>query len=219
MSTLSTIAMYDDLRRCEYVLMHGLAEEEFLRFARQQDEYREQWLNAVNEAQRVQRELDAALHKIGDMETKLFHARRLLEMENKSRKEAEFDREQLDKKMAAVQDLLLNERDLRDETRSKIERLNYCPKKRKSVNDHHLEEFGNEINSTGSFLSNLSVTQSEDDFLDVGRPSKGWKKHRPSFPEHSGVYVGGKRSRKSSDGLRKSINNSEKLLKFIKNQF
>lgn len=27
MSTLSTIAMYDDLRRCEYVLMHGLAEE------------------------------------------------------------------------------------------------------------------------------------------------------------------------------------------------
>lgn len=135
-------------------------------------------------------------------------------MENKSRKEAEFDREQLDKKMSAVQDLLLNDRDLRDETRSKIERLNYCPKKRKSaVNDHHLEEFGNEINSTGSFLSNLSVTQSEDDFLDVGRPSKGWKKHRPSYPEHSGVYVGGKRSRKSSDGLRKSINNSKKPFK------
>lgn len=64
-------------------------------------------------------------------------------------------------------------RDLR-ETRSKI----YC-----------LEELRSEINSAGSFLS---VTQSEDHFLDVSGPSKGWKTHRPSYSEHSGVFVGGK---------------------------
>lgn len=40
-------------------------------------------------------------------------------------------------------------------------------------------KYGNEINSTGSFLSDLSVTQSEDDFLDLS--SKPFKKHRPSL--------------------------------------
>lgn len=61
------------------------------------------------------------------------------------------------------------------------------------------DKYGNDINSTGSFLHNLSITRSENDFLDVDKP---FKTHRKSNANNS--YVGVKRSRQSSDGKRKS---------------
>lgn len=68
---------------------------EFLRFARFQEDCRLLWLNAVREAQRLQYELDKNLSSMADLETKLFHARKLLEMENKARREAENERDLL----------------------------------------------------------------------------------------------------------------------------
>lgn len=62
---------------------------EFLRFAQMQEQNRLQWLNMVHEAQRLQRELDASLQNVAGLETKLYHARRLLEAETKCRKEVE----------------------------------------------------------------------------------------------------------------------------------
>lgn len=66
---------------------------EFLKFVQLQDECRLQWLKAVQEAQRLQRELDNALRGMSDLESKLFHARKLLEEENKARRHAEHERE------------------------------------------------------------------------------------------------------------------------------
>lgn len=66
---------------------------EFLKFVQMQDECRLQWLKAVQEAQRLQRELDTALRGMSDLETKLFHARKLLEEEAKVRKHAEHERD------------------------------------------------------------------------------------------------------------------------------
>lgn len=54
-----------------------------------QEQNRIQWLNMVHEAQRLQRELDASLQNVAGLETKLYHARRLLEAESKCRKEVE----------------------------------------------------------------------------------------------------------------------------------
>lgn len=54
-----------------------------------QEQNRLQWLNMVHEAQRLQRELDASLQNVAGLETKLYHARRLLEAETKCRKEVE----------------------------------------------------------------------------------------------------------------------------------
>lgn len=198
MSTLSTIATFDDIRRCIHVLTDGTAEEEFLKVLKLQEAFRLECLSGTREAQRIQKELDASLQNMADLETKLFHARRLLEMESKARREAEHDRDQMEKKIIAVAELLRNERDINEETKDKLAFLNtFHQKKRKSMNTHIEEKFGNDINSTGSFLSDLSLTQSEDDFLDV-RGSKAWQKHRPSLPKNTAPFVGGKRSRLST---------------------
>lgn len=92
---LSILAMFDDLRRWEGVLTDGAAEQEFLRFAQSQDQNRMQWLTAVHEAQRLQRELDASLQNVAGLESKLFHARRLLETSERNRRVAEAARETL----------------------------------------------------------------------------------------------------------------------------
>lgn len=194
--TLSTLATFDDLRRCFSVLSDGISEEEFLKFARLQEEFRLQWLSAVQETQRLQRELDTSLQNMADLESKLFHARRLLEVENKLRKDAEHERDEMEKKIIAVADILQHERDIRNETKDKLAFLSTIPRRpRKSA--ARVSKYGaNDINSTGSFLSDLSITQSEEDFLSN---SKKFKVHRPSMTKNTTSFVGTKRTRKSVD--------------------
>ncbi|KAL9916468.1 rac GTPase-activating protein 1-like [Glossina fuscipes fuscipes] len=195
-NTLSTLAAFDDIRRCVQVLTDGSAEEEFLKILQLQGKFRLECVASVQEPERLQRELDASLQSMTDLETKLFHARRLLEMENKARKEAEHERDQMEQKILAVADLLKYENNLKNETKDKLAFLNNMQKKRKSKNPHLEEMYGNEINSTGSFLSDLSITQSEDDFLDA-HISRGRHKHKPSV-SNAALYVGNKRSRLSA---------------------
>lgn len=203
---LSLLATFDDLRRCDDVLIDGIAEIEFRNFLQYHNEMRVQWANTTQEAQRLQRELDKALQSMADLETKLFHARRLLEMESKARKTAETERDVIDRKMAQVCDFLRNDNDIKDETRNKIAMLNASNRRSRRRSNKYIEEkYGNEINSTGSFLSDLSVTQSEDDFLDGNFTGKHWKKHRPSYDAAVGD-TSGKRSRRSG---RKSLNKSQ----------
>nr|XP_029727344.1 rac GTPase-activating protein 1-like isoform X2 [Aedes albopictus] len=210
---LSIIAQFDELRRCSDVLREGTAEIEFLKFVQLQDECRLQWLKAVQEAQRLQRELDNALRGMSDLESKLFHARKLLEEENKARRHAEHEREAMEKKMVAVCDIVRNERDIKDETKERLAFMNAYSYKRKSTHNRSDKYGNNDINSTGSFLSDLSLTQSEDDFLNskVSRHS-GLRPHRPSNNNASGAfYVGNKRTRLSHDASkRKSINQESK---------
>lgn len=122
-------------------------------------------------------------------------------MENKIRKEAEQERDQIEKKMIAVRDLLRSDNVIREETRDKFAFLDTFARKRKSGTRAHCDE----INSTGSLLSDFSLTQSEDDFLDVKPCTKGWKKHRPSRPSNTGTCVGGRKSRVSCEGKRRSV--------------
>jgi Rac GTPase-activating protein 1 len=91
---------------------------------------------------------------------------------------------------------------MRDETRRQIAALNnYTNRKRKST--HIIKE--DEINSTGSFLSDLSLTQSEDDLLESklsAVPSK-WKKHRPSYNNNNSfLNASGKKTRVSMENRR-----------------
>lgn len=102
--------------------------------------------------------------------------------------------------MSQVCDFLRTDRDINDETRSKLAFLNMSARKRKSKSNKFMEEkYGNDINSTGSFLSDLSVTQSEEDFLEVSKP---FKKHRPSGNGYNGSFVESANARRSA---RKSI--------------
>lgn len=211
---LSLLATFDDLRRCDDVLTDGTAEIEFRNFLQFHHEMRVQWSNTTQEAQRMQRELDKALQTMADLETKLFHARRLLEMESKARKIAESERDIIDRKMGQVCDFLRNDNDIKDETRNKIAMLNASNRRSRRRSSKFVEEkYGNEINSTGSFLSDLSVTQSEDDFLDanLGAANKHWKKHRPSYDAALGETSGKKARRSGRKSLSKSHANSSHL--------
>lgn len=75
---------------------------EFLRFAQAQEQSRLQWLSAVHEAQRLQRELDGSLQNVAGLETKLYHARRLLDAETKCRKEVERERDSIVRKTVVI---------------------------------------------------------------------------------------------------------------------
>lgn len=70
---------------------HALSE--YKRFLQIQERGHEQWQATVAEAQRLQRELDQCIQERGELETKLFHARRLLENESKARRTAETERD------------------------------------------------------------------------------------------------------------------------------
>lgn len=157
-----------------------------------------------------------------DLETKLNHARKLLDIESKARREAEQERELLERRMTAVYDLLKNDREIKDETRNKFEMLNNFQKKRKSAHLLRVEEqLCNEINSTGSFLSDLSLTQSEDDFLDP-HPlhNKSWKKHRSSYNTGAAQQLINKRksreTRRSSTHKLVEIQGNEKIIAHAK---
>lgn len=114
--------------------------------------------------------------------------------------------------MRCVRDLLKNERDIRDETRDKLAFLN-SPRKRRSVmmgtsTDRQTihEETAcddDDINSTGSLLSDMSVTKSEDDFLDCRRSTQ-WRRHRPSMNNNTSLNASGKRLRLSTERQRRS---------------
>lgn len=71
-----------------------LSNVEFRRFLQVMEESRSQWQETIAEAQRLQRELDRlqrkydeCVHERLDFETKLFHARRLLESETKAKRQ------------------------------------------------------------------------------------------------------------------------------------
>lgn len=73
--------------------------------------------------------------------------------------------------------------------------LNMSTRKRKSKSNRYDKKYGNEINSIGSFLSDLSVTQSEEDFLEMSKP---FKKHRPSTTAANASYAEAKQTRRSA---------------------
>lgn len=111
-------------------------------------------------------------------------------------------------KLESLRTLLLNDHTMRDETRKHLQVLSTLTRKKRKSNHHYPEdEPCNDINSTGSFLSDLSLTQSGDDLLDP-KPSSGanqkWKKHRPSLTNNNSGYlnVSGKKSRSSMDKRR-----------------
>ncbi|XP_023165134.2 rac GTPase-activating protein 1 [Drosophila hydei] len=199
--TLSVLASFDDLRRCMQVLNEGTAEEEFLSFLRMFEQYHEKCNGFATQNARLQTELDKSLAKMGDLEGKLYHARRIIDTEIKARRQAEHERDAMESKIMAVADLLRHERNLNNETRDKLAFLNTLhpesTRKRKSLNTLHEDKSYGDINSTGSLLSDLSITHSEDDFLDVRR-SKSWREHRPSLPKNPVPCVGNKRSRLST---------------------
>jgi len=133
-----------------------ISHPEFLRFLRMFEQYHEKCAGYAAETARIQSELDKSLTKMGDLEGKLFHARRIIDMEIKARRQAEHERDAMEGKIMAVADLLRHERNLNNETRDKLAFLHTLPssRKRKSLNAVREDKSYGDINSTGSMIPN-----------------------------------------------------------------
>ncbi|GAB0097339.1 GTPase-activating protein RacGAP84C [Sergentomyia squamirostris] len=207
---LSILALFDDLTRCTSVLTDGAAEEVFLDFLKNYMEIKKSFHQGNEEIRRLQHELDDALTNISDLERKLNNARRLHDQENQMRKKAEGERDDLERKMRICREVLWKDVEGRDEeTRSKLAFLNSPRRGRSFLNEHTIDEEEDDRrrigygNTTGSLLSDMSVTVSEEDFLEHHRekPQKRTKSRRSD----ANVSLGNsKRFRLSSDARNRS---------------
>lgn len=194
-ASLSLLASHDEVVRCTNVLVNGACEEEFLKFAINQEEMRQKWLASIQECQRLHTALEKAHQEAADLDRKLSHARRLLDEEKKRRRTVEEQRNSLERQIAMVRDLLFNDggRNLNDETREKLQFLNNTTLNGRHSNIHikdvHQNEKLNtiaELDSTGSILSDLSCFSKSEDDLDISaiiqqnQKKREWKEHRPS---------------------------------------
>lgn len=112
--------------------------------------------------------------------------------------------------MSTVCDFLHTGQEMNIKVRETLTNLNASLRKRKHNSNRFGEERNcNEINSTCSFLSELSMTQSEDDLLDVTRP---FKKHRPSTNMANVSYVEANQRRRSARRTMEWQSNKNKLI-------
>lgn len=190
---------------------------EFLIFLHQFELIKHDYQRMVEEAQDLQGRLDIQTQNTISIERKLNYARKLLETERKARRDAENEKTQLEMKLDSLRTLLVNDNTMKDETRKHLQVLSTFAKKRKSNHQIDEEEF-NDINSTGSFLSDLSLTQSGDDILDPKPTTSNhqkWKKHRPSLNNSNILNVSAKKTVQMSADKRRSARLS--LLDFGQN--
>lgn len=92
---------------------------------------------------------------------------------------------------------------MNDETRKHLQFLSSYARKRKSNHQFMDDEACDNINTTGSILSDLSLTQSGDDLLDAKPVTQAkWKKHRPSINDSGLLNVSGRKTRASAEKRR-----------------
>lgn len=210
-TSLSLLASHDEVVRCANVLINGACEEEFLKFAINQEEMRQKWLASIQECQRLHTALEKAHQEAADLDRKLSHARRLLDEEKKRRRAVEEQRNSLERQITMVRDLLFNDggRNLNNETREKLQFLNNTTLNGRHSNIHIKDVHQNdklntiaELDSTGSILSDLSCFSKSEDDLDVSamiqqsQKKREWKEHRPS-----GEYTMKKRRSTTQKGV------------------
>ncbi|XP_053609248.1 rac GTPase-activating protein 1-like isoform X1 [Plodia interpunctella] len=170
---LSLVAQFDDINRLNGVLNDGAAEECFLAFAKQMEWVRSQWASAQAEAVRLQTELDEALRKLEKWEAKFTHVRKLLDGEKRERNIVLKKYSELSKLLEMARDLLFNDNraKLNDETLQKLAFLNGTAQQ-----DHNAKLTGvPELNSTGTLLSEMSYSRSEDDLdISIASTRRSW---------------------------------------------
>ncbi|XP_041978774.1 rac GTPase-activating protein 1 [Aricia agestis] len=170
---LSLVAQFDDINRLNKVLNDGAAEECFLAFLKQMEWVRTQWAAAEAEASRLQTELDEALKTLTKWEAKFAHVRKLLDGEKRERNVVMKKYNELSKLLDMARDLLFNDNraKLNDETLQKLAFLNGTAQQ-----DHNAKLCGvPELNSTGTLLSEMSYSRSEDDLdLSLASTRRSW---------------------------------------------
>ncbi|XP_030846039.1 rac GTPase-activating protein 1-like isoform X2 [Strongylocentrotus purpuratus] len=186
----SLVATFDEIVHYSSILSKG-CEEEFMVFAKHQEQCRQRWL-AVEQDRMGGKEQGMKLGAERDaLQTKLKHARNQLESEMSRRRKAESSQEELERQIALIRELLTNDNNkmntLTEKERESILFLSHnagtpqpgqgSPNKRLScINEKSADLLSN---------SDLDLDHTEEE-LDVSvlRDGKKWhrKKRKPSAP-------------------------------------
>ncbi|XP_053374095.1 rac GTPase-activating protein 1-like [Mercenaria mercenaria] len=105
-SKLSLMAAFDELMRNAKVLTAGI-EPEFKMFVENQQSCRRQWATSEDELHRVRGKMITLESDNKALDAKLKHARNLIEKEEQKRLKVEHDKEQLERQIALIRELLL----------------------------------------------------------------------------------------------------------------
>nr|XP_012222650.1 PREDICTED: LOW QUALITY PROTEIN: rac GTPase-activating protein 1-like [Linepithema humile] len=214
---LSLVAAYDELMRNTNYLIYESREEEFVKFALNQEEMRQKWLASVQECQRLHASLDEARNENATLDRKLRHARRNLEEESRKRRTVEERKNFLERQIATAGKFLFTDGrcNLNDETREKLQFLNNTTLNHQSntyTQDAYMDKLNTitELDSTGSILSDLNCLSKSEDDLETSailqkHRKREWKEHRPS-----GEYI--PKQRRSALHKITELNSSDKIV-------
>ncbi|XP_044742527.1 rac GTPase-activating protein 1-like [Chrysoperla carnea] len=209
---LSLVAQFDDLMRCVWGLLNNDETEAFLAIVLNFEEFCLKGIEAEKECQRLQSELNKQMLTISNLEKKLSHARSMYDTEKRQRLKAEHEIENLERNVNLVREILLtneNKNYLPNETREKLQFLhNSTSKSRRSYETSTRAKRLNTINeleSTGSLLSDLSYSRSEDDLDMTG----DWNGHRPCNAKQEEYH---QKRRRSSQGKMIELNPNDRVV-------
>ncbi|XP_022086734.1 rac GTPase-activating protein 1-like isoform X2 [Acanthaster planci] len=104
-SSMSIVAAFDEICHYQSVLSKG-CEPEFLKFAKNQDSCRRQWLSASQEKLRMQEFITKITAEKDGLDVKLKHARNQVDVEMKRRTRAEARSDELDQQIMLIRELL-----------------------------------------------------------------------------------------------------------------
>ncbi|KAF5278824.1 hypothetical protein FQR65_LT03512 [Abscondita terminalis] len=161
---LSIVAEYDELIRSLKQQRHDEIEDAFLVFVEQTKGVVDQWQLALHECKRLQDEVAKMTNDYCDLESKLSHARKLLDQERKRARNFEKERDEWERKVMRVSNIIhKNQNRGFDQTVKELSFLNEENLFDPDVNRlSHLSAI-KEVNTTGSLISDFSYSRSEDD--------------------------------------------------------
>ncbi|XP_039292714.1 rac GTPase-activating protein 1 [Nilaparvata lugens] len=156
------------------------------------DNMRMRWLESEKKTRKLEVEMKALEKEKQDLENKLKIARRIHDNSISMRKKAEEEKLSLEIQLQQVRDLLFcdTRNKIHDETREKLQSLSTSFMSRTSLDRMDYNAGGDklttidEFESTGSILSDLSYSRSEDD-LDINE-SRRMRKRSYAYNENNG---------------------------------
>ncbi|XP_060086186.1 rac GTPase-activating protein 1-like [Ylistrum balloti] len=201
---LSLIASFDDLSRNAKVLQVGI-EPEFQRFVSNQQDCLKKWCSLETEFERLHERISVLEKENDSLQTTLKHARSQIGKETEHRRFLESERDQLERQIALIRELLTDKNRksmLNEQDREKLAFLSHNTYQSQLEGNSPSRRLGTINESAHSILGDSVYDKTEDD-LDTSYLRSGRKIKRPSAPPMEDEPV--KRRRSDEDEQNNSI--------------
>ncbi|XP_076465331.1 rac GTPase-activating protein 1-like [Babylonia areolata] len=181
---LSLVASFDDLMRCATVLNTG-CEAEFRSFVLNQEDNRRRWLESEQKCESLEDKVKRLQSENSKLDTQVKHARNQVQYELSRRNEAEQERNNLERQLDVIRELLTDKNSKSQLHEMDRERLHTLYNS--YVRNSHMAEksptgkLNTIMESSASMLSDISYDKTEDD-LEQSRLRNGRKWKRPTAP-------------------------------------